>query len=75
MSLSLQGYAIERLNLVRQARPTPEMFAGMLARPAITAAGESASSATPQWSEEACQACAHPLLGLMPRNPGRLLLT
>uniref|UniRef100_A0A183SZ61 Symplekin_C domain-containing protein n=1 Tax=Schistocephalus solidus TaxID=70667 RepID=A0A183SZ61_SCHSO len=28
-----------------------------------------------EWTDESCQTCAHLLLGLMPRNPRRLLLT
>lgn len=62
----VEDRAIERLKHILQPQPTAEMFLGLLTKPPLL---------TSQWTDETCQLCAHLFLGLMPRNPGKLLLT
>ncbi|VDM32213.1 unnamed protein product [Hydatigera taeniaeformis] len=62
----VEDRAIEYLKHILQPQPTAEMFVGLLAKPPLL---------TSQWTDETCQLCAHLFLGLMPRNPGKLLLT
>ncbi|VDK37327.1 unnamed protein product [Taenia asiatica] len=62
----VEDRAIECLKRILQPQPTAEMFVDLLTKPPVL---------TAQWTDETCQLCAHLFLGLMPRNPGKLLLT
>ncbi|KAL5103713.1 Symplekin [Taenia crassiceps] len=62
----VEDRAIVCLKHILQPQPTAEMFAGLLTKPPLL---------TSQWTDEMCQLCAHLFFGLMPRNPGKLLLT
>lgn len=65
----IEDRAIERLRRVLQPQPSVELLKDMLNESSINI------RSTSQWNDETCQLCAHLFLGLMPRNPGKLLLT
>uniref|UniRef100_A0A0X3NLC9 Symplekin n=1 Tax=Schistocephalus solidus TaxID=70667 RepID=A0A0X3NLC9_SCHSO len=60
----IETYAIDRLKKLLLPAPAPELFPFTVGAVMPT-----------EWTDESCQTCAHLLLGLMPRNPRRLLLT
>ncbi|RTG86577.1 symplekin [Schistosoma bovis] len=52
-------FAVQMLKKLLQPRPSPDIFPFL-----------NQSSIPSSWTDEACQACAHLFLGLMPQSPG-----
>ncbi|CAH8434957.1 unnamed protein product [Schistosoma turkestanicum] len=55
----IEMFAVQMLKKLLQPRPTPDIFPFL-----------NQSSIPSTWTDEACQACAHLFLGLMPQSPG-----
>ncbi|XP_018645935.1 LOW QUALITY PROTEIN: symplekin, putative [Schistosoma mansoni] len=55
----IEMFAVQMLKKLLQPRPSPDIFPFL-----------NQSSIPSSWTDEACQACAHLFLGLMPQSPG-----